>query len=95
MMILNTDSLRLFEKLELHTADDQRYGTRLSLETKLKIEELKRLVNKYPQYSRNPDGIIKWASKLLSMSKIFETVKKGLLGLMLPLSHIYQIAYVL
>jgi hypothetical protein len=44
-----------------HTADDQRDGTRLSQETKLKIEELKRLVNKYTQYHSNPDGIIKWA----------------------------------
>jgi hypothetical protein len=28
--------------------DDQKYGTGLSQETKLKIEELKRLVYKYP-----------------------------------------------
>jgi hypothetical protein len=26
-----------------------------------KIEELKRLLNKYPQYNRNPDGVIRWA----------------------------------
>ncbi|MFZ0513230.1 MAG: hypothetical protein WAM14_16590 [Candidatus Nitrosopolaris sp.] len=40
--------------------EDQRNGTGLSQETKLKIEELKRLVYKYPQYHRNPDEIIKW-----------------------------------
>ncbi|MFZ0512769.1 MAG: hypothetical protein WAM14_14270 [Candidatus Nitrosopolaris sp.] len=44
-----------------HTADDQRYGTPSSHETKLKIEELKGLVSKYPQYHTNPDEIIKWA----------------------------------
>jgi hypothetical protein len=31
----------------------------LSQETVLKIQELKRLVYRYPQYYRNPDGIIK------------------------------------
>jgi hypothetical protein len=42
--------------------DDQSYGTGLSQETKLKIEELKRLLYKYPQYQNNdPDEIVKWA----------------------------------
>jgi hypothetical protein len=27
----------------------------------IKIEELKRLVKKYPQYCTDPDAIIKWA----------------------------------
>ena len=42
--------------------DQQRHGTGLSQHTVVKIEELKRLVYKYPQYQNNdPDGIIKWA----------------------------------
>ncbi|MFZ0511751.1 MAG: hypothetical protein WAM14_09110 [Candidatus Nitrosopolaris sp.] len=40
---------------------DHRYGTGLSQETVLKIEELKRLVLRYPQYHTNHDEIIKWA----------------------------------
>jgi hypothetical protein len=43
------------------TMDDQSFGTGLSHETKLKIEELKRLMYKYSQYLTNPNGIIKWA----------------------------------
>jgi hypothetical protein len=43
----------------LPTMDDQRYGTGLSRETTLKIDELKRLMNKYPQYC--PEGLIQWA----------------------------------
>jgi hypothetical protein len=45
----------------MHAADDQRYGTSLSMETTHKIEELKRLMNRYPQYHPNPDAIIRWA----------------------------------
>ncbi|MFZ0512523.1 MAG: hypothetical protein WAM14_13025, partial [Candidatus Nitrosopolaris sp.] len=41
--------------------DYQKFGTGLSQETILKIEELKRLVSKYSQYCTNPDGVIKWA----------------------------------
>jgi hypothetical protein len=41
--------------------DDQGYGTGLSPQTNLKIEELKMLVHKYPQYHTNPHGIITWA----------------------------------
>ncbi|MGB8938002.1 MAG: hypothetical protein WCC17_23170 [Candidatus Nitrosopolaris sp.] len=41
--------------------DDQNFGTGLSLDNILKIGELKRLVNKYPQYHTNPDDIIRWA----------------------------------
>ena len=41
--------------------DDQRYVTGLSQETIQKIQELKRLMNKYPQYHTNPDGIIRLA----------------------------------
>ena len=43
------------------TMDDQRYGTGLSPETKRKIDELTRLMNKYPQFHTNPNGIIRWA----------------------------------
>jgi hypothetical protein len=45
----------------LPTMDDQSYGTGLSQETILKIQELKRLVYKYPQYCPNADEIIRWA----------------------------------
>jgi hypothetical protein len=41
--------------------EDQKYGAGLFRETTLKIEELKRLMNKYPQYHENPDGIIRLA----------------------------------
>ena len=41
--------------------DDQRHGNGLSQDTIVKIGELKRLVNKYPQYLDNPDEIVKWA----------------------------------
>ncbi|MGB6590465.1 MAG: hypothetical protein WBE68_03035 [Candidatus Nitrosopolaris sp.] len=41
--------------------DDQGYGTGLSPQTNLKIEELKMLLYKYPQYHTNPHGIITWA----------------------------------
>jgi hypothetical protein len=37
---------------------DESYGTSLSQGTIQKIEELKRLVNKYPQYC--PDGLLQW-----------------------------------
>jgi hypothetical protein len=37
------------------------YGRRLSPETKQKIDELTRLMNKYPQFHTNPDAIIKLA----------------------------------
>jgi hypothetical protein len=39
--------------------DDQRYGTGLSRETILRIDELKRLANKYPQYCS--EGLMQWA----------------------------------
>jgi len=40
----------------------QNYGTGLSPETTLKIAELKRLVNKYPQFHTiEADEIVKWA----------------------------------
>ncbi|MGA9153284.1 MAG: hypothetical protein WBZ36_22120, partial [Candidatus Nitrosopolaris sp.] len=46
----------------LPTMDDQSFGTGLSQETTLKIEELKRLVYKYRQYQNNdPDEIVRWA----------------------------------
>ena len=42
--------------------DDQAYGIGLSPETILKIAELKRLVNKYPQFHTiDADEIVKWA----------------------------------
>jgi len=44
------------------TTDGQSYGTGLSPETILKIAELKRLVNKYPQFHTiDADEIVKWA----------------------------------
>jgi hypothetical protein len=44
----------------LPTTDEQRYG--LSHETIVKVEELKRLVHKYPQYQdTDPDVIVEWA----------------------------------
>jgi hypothetical protein len=48
----------------MHTIHDQRYGNSFSetTTTKLKIDELKRLMNKYPKYHNNdPDVIIQWA----------------------------------
>ena len=44
----------------LPTMDEQRYG--LSHETLVKVEELKRLVHKYPQYQdTDPNVIVEWA----------------------------------
>jgi hypothetical protein len=45
----------------LHTKDDHRYGTGLSPGAIQKIQELKALMNKYPRYHTNPDGIIRLA----------------------------------
>jgi hypothetical protein len=39
----------------------QRYGTGLSQDTIVKIDELKRLMNKHPKYHTNSNGIIQWA----------------------------------
>jgi hypothetical protein len=41
--------------------DDPSYRTGLSQDTIVKIQELKRLVYKYPHYCVNPDGAIKLA----------------------------------
>jgi hypothetical protein len=41
--------------------DDQSYGTGLTQEKILKIQELKLMMNKYPQYHTNPDDIIRLA----------------------------------
>jgi hypothetical protein len=47
----------------LHTMDDQRNGPGLSQGTILKIEQLRRLLNKYPQYHNNgPDEIVGYAA---------------------------------
>jgi hypothetical protein len=43
------------------TMQDQSYRTGLSPETKQKIDEFTRLMNKYSQFHTNPDGIIKLA----------------------------------
>jgi hypothetical protein len=43
------------------TRDVQNYGTGLSRDIIVKIDELRRLMDKYPQYQMNPDGIIQWA----------------------------------
>ena len=41
---------------------DESHGTGLSPEKILKIEQLRRLVYKYPQYQNNdPDSIMRWA----------------------------------
>jgi hypothetical protein len=45
----------------LPTMNDGRYRTGLSAETKHKIDELTRLMNKYRQFHPNPNGIIKLA----------------------------------
>jgi hypothetical protein len=41
--------------------DDQSSSTGLSQDTIVKIDEVRRLMNKYPNYHMNPDGIIQWA----------------------------------
>jgi len=41
----------------MNTADDEETIT-LSLETILKMEELKRLIYRYPQYHHNPSAVI-------------------------------------
>jgi hypothetical protein len=43
-----------------HTMDNHRYGTG-SQGAIQKIQELKALMNKYPRYHTNPDGIIRLA----------------------------------
>jgi hypothetical protein len=45
----------------LPTIDEQRYGSGLSQDAIQKIQELKALMNKYPRYHTNPDGIIRLA----------------------------------
>jgi hypothetical protein len=40
---------------------DQSSWTVLSQDTIVKIDELRRLMNKYPKYHMNPGGIIQWA----------------------------------
>lgn len=45
----------------MHTMHDQSYAIGLSPETKQKIDEFTRLMNKYPQFHTNPNGIIRWA----------------------------------
>jgi hypothetical protein len=41
--------------------NSQSHGTGLSEGVVQKIRELKSLMNKYPRYNPNPDGIIRWA----------------------------------
>jgi hypothetical protein len=41
--------------------DDQNYETGLSPETKRKIDELTRLINKYSRYCTNPDNLLELA----------------------------------
>jgi len=46
----------------MHIRNDRNHGTSLSQDTVVKIEELKRLANKYHQYQNiDPDEIVKWA----------------------------------
>jgi hypothetical protein len=40
---------------------DEKYGTGFSQDNIIKIEEFKRLMNKYQKYHMNPGGIIQWA----------------------------------
>ena len=49
-----------FQSQSMNTTDDEETTTTtaLSQETALKIEELKRLIYKYPEYHRNPGGVI-------------------------------------
>ena len=47
---------RIFQSQSLNTTDDEETTTTLSQETRLKIEELKRLIYKYPH--RNPGAVI-------------------------------------
>ena len=42
----------------MNTTDDEQTATTLSHETRLKIEELKKLLYKYPQYHYNPGAVI-------------------------------------
>jgi hypothetical protein len=51
-----------FQSQPMNITDDEETTTTLSQETRLKIEELKRLVYKYPQYHYNPNAVIKWAT---------------------------------
>jgi hypothetical protein len=44
-----------------YTMDNHRYGTGLSPDAIQKIRELKALMNKYPRYHENPDGVIRLA----------------------------------
>jgi hypothetical protein len=48
---------RTFQSQSTDTTDDEETTT-LSRETTLKIEELKRLMYRYPQYHRNPGAVI-------------------------------------
>jgi hypothetical protein len=59
--VLTYPNDRTFQSQSMNAADDEERTT-LSHETRLKIEELKRLVYKYSQYVRNPDAIIKCAT---------------------------------
>jgi hypothetical protein len=43
------------------TMNDLGNRTGLTQDNIVKIQELKRLLNKYPEYNRNPDGILRWA----------------------------------
>jgi hypothetical protein len=47
-----------FQSQSIDTTDDEETTTTLSQETRLKIEELKRLLYKYPQYHYNPAAVI-------------------------------------
>lgn len=42
----------------MNTPEDEETTTTLSHETRLKIEELKRLIYKYPEYRSNPGVVI-------------------------------------
>jgi hypothetical protein len=48
----------VFQSQSVDTTDDEETTTILSQETRLKIEELKRLLYKYPQYHYNPAAVV-------------------------------------
>jgi hypothetical protein len=47
-----------YQSQPTNTTDDEETTTTLSHETRLKIEELKRLIYKYSQYHRNPGAVM-------------------------------------
>jgi len=53
--------LTVFFKHFHHLDPVRRLETGFSQDTIVKIDELRRLMNRYPKYNMNPNGIIRWA----------------------------------